>query len=259
MLAIALASGCLCSPLKAGEGAAKIALAADGQTACVIALARDHSPPEQHAAQELARFLKQATGAEFAIVAPEQRGQRPAIAVGPGAARQIAPDLDLSGLGQEGIVIQSRLPDLILTGGLGASRGTLYAVYTFLEDAVGCRWWTKTESSIPRRTTLVVPELKERYVPPLEYREPCLIDASDPDWAVRNKCNGNNCHLDEARGGGIAYRGGFVHTLANNLVPSKEFFPKHPEWFSEIGGNRVWAACSIVSRTRNCWPSASSG
>ena len=30
-----------------------------------------------------------------------------------------------------------------------------------------------------------------------------------------------------------------MHTLANNLVPSKEFFPKHPEWFSEIGGNRV--------------------
>lgn len=245
---LALASGCLCQAAKAGEASATISLATNGQTAYVIALAKDHSKPEKHAANELARFLKQVTGAEFAIVAAEERGKRPVIAVGPGAARQIAPNLDLAGLGQDGIVIQSQLPDLILTGGPGAPRGTLYAVFTFLEDSVGCHWWTKDESSIPHRATLFIAEFKHRHVPTLEHREPYSFVAFDRDWNVRNKCDSsitghypysNRPTLDEDRGGnGIRYIGSGCHTF-NALVPPAEFFPKHPEWFAEIGGRRM--------------------
>lgn len=230
--------------VKAMQEPDQITLAANGKTSYVIAIATDCSPAEQHAAAELAHFLKEVTGAEFLLVPPEGRGNRPAIAVGPGAARRLVPNLDLSNLGTEGIVIESRRPHLILTGGPGAARGTLYAVATFLEDTVGCRWWTAKESDIPRRVTLVIPDLKQRYVPTVEYRYPFVYEAFDPDWMVRNKCNGNGCvyskPLDETRGGGIGpFLFGESHTF-HTLLPdaADKFFPHYPEWFAEINGER---------------------
>ena len=83
-------------------------LADQGKSDYGILLAADRSPAEQHAAQEPAKFLKEVTGVEFPIVAPSERGRRPAIAVGPGAARSLVPDLNLTGLGNDGIVIQRR-------------------------------------------------------------------------------------------------------------------------------------------------------
>ena len=32
----------------------------------------------------------------------------------------------------------------------------LYAVYTFLQDVVGVRWWTPEDTFIPKKPTLVV-------------------------------------------------------------------------------------------------------
>jgi hypothetical protein len=245
-LVLALTSGCNWRVVNLGKEPTKeppkLTLAAEGRTPYVITLASDAAPPEQHAAQELAQYLKEVTGAEFAIVAPEDRGDRPTIAVGPGAVHSVAPELKLDGLGQDGMVVRTSAPHLILTGGSGAVRGTLYAVYTFLEDSVGCRWWTAKVSTIPQRSPLVVPVIDTCYAPCFEYREPYSFQAFNPDWSVRNKCNGQSSKLeDAARGGRIGYRGyngsGFVHTF-NLLIPPAEFFPKHPEWFSEINGQR---------------------
>jgi len=219
----------------------KLTLTANEKTPYVIALASDHTVQEKYAATELARFLKEVTGVEFPIVAPDKRGSRPVIAVGAGAALQAAPGLDLSGLGQDGLVIQSRGSNLILTGGPAATRGTLYAVFTFLEDVMGCHWWTPTASDIPRRPELIIPEIDHRFIPAFEYRDPYVFDIfAQPDWAMRNKCNGQRFSLDAIHGEGISYRG-FVHTF-ETLVPPKEFFNDHPEWYSEIDGKRVSSA-----------------
>ncbi|MCD6362360.1 MAG: DUF4838 domain-containing protein, partial [Armatimonadetes bacterium] len=112
------------------------------------------------------------------------------------------------------------------------------AVYQFLEDEVGIRWWTPTATHVPARPTLTIPDQHVRYVPPLEYRETFWYDAFvDKDWAVRNKNNGKQTHLDEERGGCIRYAGNFVHTFAQ-LVNPAEHFEEHPEWFAFIDGER---------------------
>ena len=123
-------------------------------------------------------------------------------------------------MGTEGIVIKTVGNDLILAG--GRPRGTLYAVYTFLEDHVGCRWWSSTASTIPKKPTLKIGGIDVRYVPPLEYRESFWFDAFDGDWAVRNKCNGHCAELDAKRGGKHIYQG-FVHTFYP-LIPPAEYF-----------------------------------
>ena len=123
---------------------------------------------------------------------------------------------------------------LILTG--HAPRGTMYAVYSFLEDVVGCRWWSSKASTIPQKATLKVGPLQTRYVPPLEYREVFWFDAFDGDWSARNKCNGQAHRLDEKRGGHHQYYG-FVHTFFP-LVPPQKYFAEHPDWYSLIDGKR---------------------
>ena len=210
-----------------------VTIAQNGEGKAVIVIAADAAEPERHAANELAGFLRQITGAKFEIQAPPATGLS-RILVGPGAAKSAVADFSTDGLGSDGIVIRTVGDDLILAG--GRPRGTLYAVYTFLEEHVGCRWWSSKASTIPVKPTLEIDTLNIRYVPPLEYRETFWFDSFDGDWAVRNKSNGNSERLDAKRGGKHIYQG-FVHTFFP-LIPPEKYFEDHPEWFSEINGKR---------------------
>ncbi len=221
----------------AGAAAARgqtVTIAESGAAKAVIVVAADAIEPERHAAAELADFLRQITGATFEISSPPATGKS-RLLVGPSAAQLAAADFSPDGLGADGIVIRTVRGDLILAG--GRPRGTLYAVYTFLEEHLGCRWWSSTASTIPKKPTLEVSGLTVRYVPALEYRESFWYDAFDGDWAVRNKCNGNSERLDAKRGGKHSYEG-FVHTFYP-LIPPEKYFADHPEWFSEIDGKRT--------------------
>jgi hypothetical protein len=217
---------------QAAKGQA-VTIAQEGAAKAVIVVAEDATEPERHAATELADFLRQITGAAFEISGPPAAGKS-RLLVGPGAAKLAAADFSTDGLGADGIVIRTVGDDLILAG--GRPRGTLYAVYTFLEENAGCRWWSSTVSTIPKKPTLKVDPLNVRYVPVLEYRESFWFDAFDGDWAVRNKCNGNSERLDDKRGGKHTYEG-FVHTFFP-LIPPEKYFAEHPDWFSEINGKR---------------------
>ena len=211
-----------------------VIIAQNGTAKVVIVVADDAEESQRYAATELAGFLRQITGATFEIQAPPPAGQS-RLLVGPGAAKSATADFSTNGLGSDGIVIRTVGDDLILAG--GRPRGTLYAVYTFLEENIGCRWWSSKASTIPIKPTLRIERLNVRYVPPLEYRETFWFDAFNGDWAVRNKSNGNSERLDAKRGGKHTYEG-FVHTFFP-LIPPEKYFEDHPEWFSEIDGKRI--------------------
>jgi hypothetical protein len=224
---------CLCAAVRVDA----LTIAEDGVAKAVIIVAPDSSEPERHAAEELAEFLKQITGAKFEILNKDAPGKS-RILVGFKASNLPVTNSFEGGPGYDeifyGIAIRTVGKDLLLGG--GHPRGTLYAVYTFLEDHVGCRWWSSKVSTIPKKPTLKVDKLHVLYRPPLEYRESFWFDAFDGDWAVRNKCNGHAARLDEKRGGKHIYQG-FVHTFFP-LIPPAKYFKDHPEWFSEIDGKR---------------------
>jgi hypothetical protein len=233
ILRIALAS-VLLTVLGLLPALAKVRIAAGGRPAVRIVVAADATKTERFAAGELALFLHLVTGAKFPVVdGPGQPGGR--LLVGPGAASALGDALDLSKLAPEEILVRSAGDDLVLAG--GSPRGTLYAVYAFLEDVVGCRFWTATASRIPWKPSLAVPELSLRFKPPLEYREPYWFVAFDEAWAARNMANGTRAGGDALRGGRQVYEG-FVHTFYS-LIPPEKYFAAHPEWFSEIGGKRT--------------------
>ena len=187
--------------------AADLTLARDGKSDYVIVLAEAATAAERTAAQELQSHLEAVTGARLPV---HEDANAPAgdrhIVVGPGRRlRAAAPDVDTTALGRDGIVLRTAGQTLYLAG--GRPRGTLYAVYTFLEDAVGCRWWTATESYLPSRPTLTVPALDKMYVPQLQYRNPWYLEAGgDRIFNARLKCNGRK-NATAAYGGHYAWLG----------------------------------------------------
>ncbi len=221
--------------IAAGPASAEMTLARGGETKYAIVVDPEATVAEKHAASELSSFLGQVTGAQFPVLERARRLDRRCIYVGPGrAARRVARDLPWDGFGRDGIAIQTVGRDLVLAG--DRPRGTLYAVYSFLEDTVGCRWWSSKASFVPQIADLTIPDQHVRYAPALEYRETFWWDAFDGDWACRNKSVGNRPQLQEKHGGGITYEG-FVHTF-NRLIPDAAF-EEHPQWFSERNGERT--------------------
>jgi hypothetical protein len=224
---------------------AEITLAEKGQAKAVIVLAPEASAPEKNAASELAKYLKEVTGAEFAIVKPAEAGGKPVIAVGPGAAKAIAPDLDLAkvgdnGLGDDGIMLKTVGQNLVLTGAEGSKRGTLYAVYEFLEREAGVRWWTPDAETVPGKPTLAAGPLDTRYKPPFLYRETFfarVMGDKNAAFAAKLRLNGHFQGIAPESGGHYDILG-WCHTFFA-LLPPQTYFKGHPEWYSEIGGKRM--------------------
>ncbi|MFO7975119.1 MAG: DUF4838 domain-containing protein [Candidatus Hydrogenedentota bacterium] len=218
----------------AAQVAGEAVLSQEGATDWAIVVAEDAIAPEQTAARELQEHLEAVTGASFAIQNSVGEGEK-AIVVGPSAEFvDTFPEIDLNALGHDGIVMKSGQGRIYLAG--GRPRGTLYAVYTFLEDVVGCRWWSATERYVPKNATLRVPALDEVYSPALIYREAYYRGAFDGVYAARSKCNGHFEQIPEEYGGHYNILG-WCHTFYQ-LMPPEKYFSEHPEWYSEIDGER---------------------
>ncbi|MBI3471714.1 MAG: DUF4838 domain-containing protein [Candidatus Solibacter usitatus] len=101
---------------------------------------------------------------------------------------------------------------------------------------MGCRWFSREVSRIPKISTLAIGPLDETHQPAFEYREPFFTEAFDKDWAARNKTNGDHSELDESTGGKLRYYP-FVHSFYQ-MIPPEKHFKEHPEYFSLIDGKR---------------------
>jgi len=211
-------------------------LAVRGSSAYTIVVGADCLPSERHAAEEFRRFVAEISGAEIPIRSDSEQLSGPLVCIGPSKyLERVGGRIAVAGLGEEGYVIRTSRRGLAIVG--GRPRGTLYGVYSFLEDELGCRWFTPDCSRIPKRPTIRLRRLDRRYVPPLEYRDTDYPNARDPDWSARNKMNGHHHNTGPERGGNIRY-GPFVHTF-NALIPPGEYFDKHPEYFSLVRGKRL--------------------
>lgn len=218
--------------------AGSLRLAENGQTSWKIALPAEPTDVEKTAARELAEHLNLITGAEFPTVSEADlpADAQNVLFVGNGSA--MAAEYAKAGKTGEKpfkfdeIFIRTDGSNLYLGG--HERRGALYAVYSFLQDTLGVRWWTAECSFIPKKPTLeVADDLSVSYAPQLISREMYHRNAQKPIFSARMKGNG---HISEEYGGrvSIIY---FVHSFFRVLPPEK-YFDAHPEWYSEINGER---------------------
>ena len=207
--------------------AAPVTLVSGGQSTYSICVGQPASASERRGAEEFQRFIFEMSGVRLPLVTEEQaRGDLVLI----GQGRRTGA---LGNFGPEEFLLKTSGRNLIIAG--GRQRGTLYGVYTLLEK-LGCRWFARDVSRIPRMATVVVPSLDERHKPAFEYREPFFTEAFDKDWAARNKTNGDHSQLDESTGGKVQYYP-FVHSFYA-MIPPEKYFKDHPEYFSLIDGKR---------------------
>lgn len=207
-------------------------LAADGKARVVITLASDAIPSEVTAARELSTYLQQMSGARFEVKnESEMKLNAAQILVGAGpAVKKLLPNQKWESLRADGIVIRTAGNRLILAG--GRPRGTLYAVYTFLEDTLGVRWWAPGETFVPTKKVIEIGGLNTVYTPRLQTREGwnnSLID--DPWFATRLKVNGTQQRQLGDLGGHTTVIG-IAHTFSL-LLPIEKYFKDHPEWYSD--------------------------
>lgn len=199
----------------------------------VIVVPDEATDQEMYAARDLRYHLELITGDELPIRFERFAAGRVPIYVGRcDALADTAIDAD--SLGVEGIHVLSDGPALYLVGN---RRGVLYATYVFLEEFLGCRWFTPECATWPTEGEIELAAIDHRYIPPLEYRATDYPRCRPASFALRNRLNGQHHHLSEEQGGKINYRG-FVHTF-RYLVPPEQHFAEHPEYYSEIDGERV--------------------
>ena len=228
--------------------AAETWLVREGKSEYRIVLPPNPAPAERYAAEELQTFLKQSTGAELAITEAAAPTSAPATQLTAstqptapeiwlGANPRLndaAPDAYVGGLGEEGYIIRTIGPAMVICG--GGPRGTLYGVYDFLENVLGVRFFAPDCTRVPKHESLALPQLNRRIKPVWEYREISYTHAYDPTFAARIRLNGQYPKLTEKQGGNWRYQP-FVHSF-HQLVPPGTYAKTHPEYYSLINGKR---------------------
>ncbi|MFH1476835.1 MAG: DUF4838 domain-containing protein [Verrucomicrobiota bacterium] len=206
-------------------------LACNGQ---IIIQAANPSPAEQTAAQELCEHLTKVTALRYEVmsetnVAPSSN----AIYVG-WTDFALTHGCDGSALGNEEWIIKSFGENLVLTG--GRPRGTLYAVYEFLEKQVGCHWFDELTETIPTKSSLTLEKLNIRGQPAFWDRRIYTGSCFDKTslFCVRNK---STDILPQQLGSSIFGTPGACHTF---YAYSREWPTNHPEYLAlNYVGRRV--------------------
>ena len=104
---------------------AQLTLAREGKSDYTIVVAGDASPADRHGAGELQAFLEQICGARLPIAEEPVAG--PMVLVGrSGALDALSLDIDFDALGDEGLVIRTVGPHLVLAGGARCTRSTSF-------------------------------------------------------------------------------------------------------------------------------------
>ncbi len=224
------------SGLRGAITAYPLALAsADAKTSYAIVIAKDSPGGVRYAAQELAHFLKEMSGAEFPIVCDDSPKSVQEIVLGDTNRKKLSDvPARLKPQKMEGFVILREGEKLFILGSI--PRAVLYGVYDLLDVELGVRFISPNFTHVPKRSPLKLGVSSRRYDPPMEWRNINIIP--NEDWAVRNRLNASwTMGLKEPMLGGVRIVGPPWHTF-DSLVPVSEFFGTHPEYFSEINGKR---------------------
>ncbi len=181
-----------------------------------------------NAANELSAYLAKITGVTLPTVTDDTPETAHEIIVGIARdAADVIPEIET--LSEDGFVIRVLDEKLYLLGASG--RGTLYAVYDFLEKFAGCRFYASYYEKIPTSDTLAVPaDTNIREIPVFTVRNTFWADYKDDRFCAKRKANGRKFKpIDPAWGGSANWAGGACHTLmALSEMKTEQHFNVEP-------------------------------
>ncbi len=214
----------------------EIILAENGKTDYSIVISENAAEVEKNAACELAEYLEKISSAKFEIVTDKNPSSEKEIVIGV-TNRDGEININRSEFGQDGVRILTVGNKLFLTG--SKERGALYAVYTFLEDWLGCRWFTEELTVVPENERIAVSPIDYSFVPPFRLRQTYwLFSTKYADFCVKHKLHSYMAYINDDWGGSPSeYCVHTVHSL--QWIITRDMFDTHPEYFGcDDKGNR---------------------
>ena len=205
-----------------------VAIVDRGRPKAVIRIPAEPSEFVRFAASELAATIEQISGAKLPTVTGQS--QEPVFTIWLGAKAR-AGRVAWDGLGRDGFVIRSAGDGLAICG--NTDIGTVYGVYAFLEEHLGCRWFAahKLGTVTPKMDTIRVGR---------------IVSVQKPDYRFRhiggmtlNSCGLKNRLSERVSVAGKRYGKvwGTAHTFAR-LLPTDQWHGPHPEYFAQVGPAR---------------------
>lgn len=208
----------------------------NGKSDYSIVLCKNASISEQTAAKELQSYLEQVGGVVLPIINRDQleEGQKH-IFIGYNKHYGEECGVERPDKNDEGFTYRNVDDNIWIYG--GSQRGTMYGVYSFLENELGIRWYTKDYTHLKPLKKWQFKDLYCSETPFIQYRFDQYYNVEPhKDWLAHNKCNSVWAAQDNEYGGLVAYWN--AHTF-EQFIPSGEYFQKHPEYFSLRDGKRT--------------------
>ena len=222
-----------CVPGKSTKDAPVVDLAKlDGW---VIVVPADSLPSERYAAEEFQRFYTEAAGRKLDIVATADPEASGCILIGqPAAAMAHTCRFKPAKYGPEDLRIIVNPREIVIAG--GRPRGTLYGVYTYLEDYLGIRFLTAEHTHVPPlKQPCPLPAIDRYYAPPIPWRYTYYGENHDHhEFAVRLR---QNAIAPEDQFGDVSTQRLVNHSVSG-LLPWSKYGATHPEYFCLRDGKR---------------------
>ena len=170
----------------------------------------------RQAADELAKYLNKICGKQPKRINGSKEIPEAAIVIGEACTEAI--QAEAKKLGKDGFIIRTEGQKLFICG--GGRQGTLYGVYSFLEDVLGCRWWAYDSEFVPSK-----PEIR---IAPLDIKSASPFLLHDL-YNMEAQTTRNNMVFKTRSKSTFQPTG--IHTFYNLLAPyaakKPEYWPYH--------------------------------
>ncbi len=139
----------------------------------------------------------------------------------------------------QSIIIKNEGENIVITG--GNSQSVLFAVYEFLENYAGCKWYSPTVEKIPDSKNISIETpLNYSYTPEIATRTVhSRLFYDNPDFADKLHVTHDAFpdYVPTAR----------VHTF-HRFVPEKHFYKSHPEYYALRNGKRLHTQLCLTNK-----------
>ena len=202
----------------------------NGESEFSIVTAEDADECIMTAADELQTYIEKISGAALPVITENRLADgEKAIVLGETELEKNITSVNRSAIGADGFMFYSDGDFLLVAG--GDSRGTLYGVYTLLEDYFGVRWFTPELEVVPESRDIIIDGRLNKIVQPsFEIRRNDTGGTNDA-YRARTKMNVSFHYEMPEYGGALTYV--LWDVTFDKLVPDS-LFGEHPEYFAML-------------------------
>ena len=210
-----------------------------GKSGYSIVVSSKASESEKYAAQELQSCIEAVGRVKLPVVDCGQGRVGSRIIIGYNRdSERLFPQEPKRQADDESFVYKNQSGDIVILG--GGDRGTMYGVFSFLENELGCHWLAEDCTVLPSRSAYSFSSLDHSESPVIARRS--ILYSGIRDAFFRTHCRINE-RIRTSPAKPIKQIGGdysFLspHTMAF-LLPAEKYYDSHPEYFALVDGKRI--------------------